>query len=141
MAPAPKPKGIAQRISKKIFPERAYPKSERAVTTVLTAVTLGVPKRLIILAAKRDETTVQALVIKLKIPCAEIESPKSIYIEGQQAPSKESGMPSPMKSIKITTNNAVAIESSINFLNEVILAFIYCFCKVFRHLQEEKYSV
>jgi hypothetical protein len=109
IAPPPSPSGSESKQRKTNSRENEKPSSAVAVTTVETAVTLAVPKRFMSLALIRLEITVPAVLIRLtKLP---IETGKfiSAYIAGQAGPKSESGMPSPMKSIKIITSNIVAI--------------------------------
>ena len=67
MEPAPKPNGMAQRHSAQNICEIENPQRAAAVIKTLTAATIPVPKRLIILSLNMLETTVPpAIIIEIK---------------------------------------------------------------------------
>lgn len=69
MAPAPRPRGMAQRISQGKLPAQENPNKPKAVRAVLKADTLLVPKRPITRELRTLETTVQQEIVTVtKLP-------------------------------------------------------------------------
>lgn len=107
MEPAPSPCGIAHRQSHTIFFENEKPKRATTVRAVLNIVTGAVLNRFTILSLEKLETIVPNEIISDNILTSETSAPISVYIAGHALPNMESGMPSPIYAIKITTNNMV----------------------------------
>ena len=77
IAPAPNPRGIANKHSHNILLEQEKPKRANAVTVVLIAVILAVPKRWIKFAENRLEVIVPPeiiIVIKLAYDTGRLSS-------------------------------------------------------------------
>ena len=109
IAPAPKPRNRVKKNIIYMFFEIEKPNRPTAVSAVLTAAIFDVENFSVSFALIRLEIIEHTVIVTVTAFAAEIGRPKSLLIAGHAAPKSESGIPSPMKSIKITIKSKVAI--------------------------------
>lgn len=75
------------------LPENEKPNSAATVNNTLVTVTVRVPNLCVSLSDKRLETIVPPDITMEIIPINETDTPSSVCMTGQPAPSSESGSP------------------------------------------------
>lgn len=85
------------------------PNKPTAVSAVLTAVIFDVLNLSVSFELMRLEIMEHTVIVTVTAFAADIGSPNPELIAGQAAPKSESGIPRPMKSMKMTIKSKVAM--------------------------------